>query len=283
MRPFSRSFALAAVASISLALASLPDAVAKPKTSASDSGPAKSAKAGDSKNDKSDKGKDKKKGPLSFGAPNRGHLEGGIRLKGSGHVKVRGGARAWGLPSLTKLIHRVADRVASRHGGSVLLVGDLSAKNGGMLDGHHSHQSGRDADIGFYVANSRGKPVTVSKFIAFDSEGRSKNGPDWARFDEAGNWMLVEELLKDEKAPVRYVFVANHLRARLLKYAASKKVPKELYDRAAAAMLSPDGVDVHDDHFHVRIACPESMRAECVEESGAREGKPDAAAADDPY
>jgi penicillin-insensitive murein endopeptidase len=283
-----RSLSLTAIAlAACFASAPLGDAVAKPKPAdAEPEGGKRAAKAPsktDSKGEQKrgadgddDKAKSKRKpGGASIGSPNRGHLEGGVRLKPSGHVKVREGARVWGVAPLVRLLHRVADRVASRHGGSALLVGDLSAKRGGKLDGHHSHQSGRDADIGFYVANSKGKPVHVSRFLAFDAEGRvKKDGPKWARFDDARNWMLVQELLEDDRAPVRYVFVANHLRARLLKFAASKKVSKDLYDRAAAAMISPDGADVHDDHFHVRIACPETMRAECVEESGAREPKP---------
>lgn len=212
--------------------------------------------------------KPKRKGGLSVGSPNRGKLEGGVRLKSSNHLKVRENARAWGLPALTKLLRRAADKVNGKHGNSVLLVGDLSGKEGGPLTSHHSHQSGRDADIGFYVSNSKGKPVPTSRFVAFDAQGKARDG-SWMRFDDARNWELVATLLAD-KTPVHYVFVSDALRARMLAYAAKKKVDQELYDKAAAAMMSPDGVDIHDDHFHVRIWCPESMRGDCIEESGAR-------------
>ncbi len=205
----------------------------------------------------------------TIGAPNRGKIEGAIRLKPNRHLRTREGAHTWGLPALTRLLKRAADRVATRHKRSVLVVGDLSARGGGPLTGHNSHQSGRDADIGFYVTNSKGKPVEVRRFIAFDDTGKGRE-VDWARFDDARNWTLVEALLKDE-AGVRYIFVDNALRARLLAYAAKKKVNKDLYTRAAFAMLSPRDADVHDNHFHVRIACPEGMR-ECIEESGPRRG-----------
>lgn len=216
-----------------------------------------------------DKGDSPSKRPQSIGAPNSGRLSGAALLKQSKQLKQRAGAHSWGLPALVKLLHRAADRVAKKHRGSTLLVGDLSGKTGGHLDGHNSHQTGRDADIGFYVMNSRGKPVATKRFIAFDEHGRARDLP-WASFDDARNWALVQALLEDPQANVRYLFVTNALRARLLAHAAKKNASKELIAKAAAAMMSPKDADVHDDHFHVRIACPESMRGVCVEESSAR-------------
>jgi penicillin-insensitive murein DD-endopeptidase len=210
-----------------------------------------------------------KKGPQSVGAPNSGHLVGAARLKGSRYLKQREGNHSWGLPELVRLLSRAATAVARKHPRSVMLVGDLSGRTGGHLDGHGSHQTGRDADIGFYVMNSKGKPLPTKRFIAFDGAGNARDVPG-ARFDEARNWTLVEALLKDEKAGVRYLFITNELRARLLAHAKKKHAPKELYDRAAAAMMSPPEADQHDDHFHVRITCPESMRGTCVEEAVAR-------------
>jgi penicillin-insensitive murein endopeptidase len=217
-----------------------------------------------------DKG-EKEKGPLSIGAPNRGRLVGGVRLKASKQLALREGARTWGLPVLVRALQRAAGRVAKKHGRSTLLVGDLSARKGGQLDGHNSHQTGRDADVGFYAMNSKGKPVPLQRFVAFDAKGEAA-APSWLRFDDARNWALVEALLEDKEAGVRYLFVSNALRGRLLAYAAKKRVSQELLTRAAAALMSPKDADLHDDHFHVRVACPEAMRGACAEESWAREG-----------
>ncbi len=207
--------------------------------------------------------------PQSIGAPNSGKLVGAARLRGTRHLEPRPGTHSWGLPVLVDLLRRAAGDVAARHKGSVLLVGDLSAAGGGPLSGHKSHQSGRDADVGFFVANSKGKPVQVHRFLAFDGDGKARSGPAWARFDDARNWALVEALFKEERregVAVRFLFVSSDLKARLLAYAAKKGAHKETIDRAAAAMLSPEHVDVHDDHFHVRLRCPAGMSA-CVEES----------------
>ncbi|MCC6553264.1 MAG: penicillin-insensitive murein endopeptidase [Polyangiaceae bacterium] len=220
---------------------------------------------------RADSGEKKEKAPMSIGAPNRGRLVGSVRLKGSKHLTVREGARSWGLPALTRALERAAARVAKKHPRSVLLVGDMSARKGGHIEGHNSHQTGRDADVGFYAVNSKGKPVPLKRFVAFNGEGKAA-GLEWLRFDDERNWALVEALLADKDAQVRYLFVSMGLRGRLLAYAAKKKVPQDRITRAAAALMSPSDVDVHDDHFHVRIACPESMRGTCVEESAAREG-----------
>ncbi|HVY46578.1 MAG TPA: penicillin-insensitive murein endopeptidase [Minicystis sp.] len=217
------------------------------------------------------------KKPRSIGAPNHGKLEGASHLHRSKHLLVRKGAEAYGLPQLTRALRHAADRVGSKYRGSVLLVGDLSAKDGGPLTHHNSHQTGRDADVGFYVMNEKGKPVGVKHFVAFDGKGVGKE-LTWARFDDARNWFFVESLLKDQKAAVHYIFITNALKARLLAYAQKHHASKELVARAAAAMMSPQEADPHDDHFHVRVSCPEDMK-ECVEEATLRAPAAAAAAA----
>lgn len=216
-------------------------------------------------------GQPDKRKPLSIGAPNRGRLEGAVQLRSSRHVKVRKGARAWGLPVLVKALRSAAFEVAKKHGDSALLVGDLSAKTGGRLDGHNSHQSGRDADVGFYAVNAKGKTLRLDRFVAFDAKGDAIGLPG-VRFDDKRNWALVEALLKNRQARVKYLFVTDSLKARLLAYAKKRGVPEELRARAAAAMMSPKHADLHNDHFHIRLACPPSMRGTCIEESFPRPG-----------
>jgi penicillin-insensitive murein endopeptidase len=207
------------------------------------------------------------KGPQSVGAPNGGKLARGDKLTSNRSVEVRGGGHAYGTPQLVQVLKRAAAKVRKKHKGSVLFVGDLSAKRGGPLFGHNSHQSGRDADVGFYMKHDDGKQVNPHRFVPFGSDGRARDG-GIVRFDDERNWLFVEALITDPKVDVRYVFISMGLRKRLLTYASQKKkVAPDLYAKAAAALMSPSDVDVHDDHFHVRIACPEKMRPSCVEES----------------
>jgi penicillin-insensitive murein endopeptidase len=193
-----------------------------------------------------------------------------VRLRGSKVLRQREGSHSWALPQMVTLIGHSAAAVSRKFPRSQMLVGDLSGRTGGHLDHHGSHQTGRDADVGFYVMNSKGKPMAVKRFIAFDDAGNARDVPG-AHFDEARNWAMIESMLRSEKASVRYLFITNGLKARLLAYANKKHVSHEIIEKASMAMMSPPEAEPHDDHVHVRIACPESMRDVCVEESVARE------------
>ena len=215
---------------------------------------------------------------VSVGFPNAGHLEGGKRwtdTKFARHLPRHAKDAMFGMPGLVALLQNAAKSVAKSFPKSVLTVGDISAREGGPLSGHHSHQSGRDVDVGFYITNDRGKPVLTEKFVAFDGEGHS--GADkHLSFDDARNWAFVAALLTDGRAEVRTIFVASWLKARLLREAARAKAPKELIERASAMMMQPPNAEPHDDHFHVRIGCVASQRgAVCHDDSIDRGGASD--------
>jgi penicillin-insensitive murein endopeptidase len=203
----------------------------------------------------------------SIGSPNEGRLDGGARLSETAYLRVvpyyaESNAR-WGLPSLVGLLDRAARRVAHRYPDAVLSVGDLSRRGGGELDRHHSHESGRDADIGFYIRNAKRQILPV-KFVAFSAAGGAPNMPG-AVFDDERNWALIEALIDDPVTRVSYIFVVAHVRARLLRYAEKMGVPRVLRERAAEVMMQPRRA-AHDDHFHIRIACPREQRT-CVEQA----------------
>ncbi|MEZ4296751.1 MAG: penicillin-insensitive murein endopeptidase [Polyangiaceae bacterium] len=204
----------------------------------------------------------------SVGSPNEGRLVGGVKLDTSdASVRVvpaykRGDSR-WGLPALIHMIERAAKKVAKKHPGAVLGVGDISHKNGGDIFLHRSHESGRDADIAFYVVNQRGKDIKPDTFVTFQGSVESSSMPG-ARFDVAKNWLLVQAMLEDPGARVSHIFVADPLRRMLLAHA-KPRVSAKLYSRAAAVMMQPSNALPHDNHFHVRISCPAEMRKSCVE------------------
>ena len=184
----------------------------------------------------------------SIGSPNEGHLVGGVQLEPRSYLRILPGhENRWGLPELVHMLDRSAKRVDGRFPGSVLGVGDLSRRGGGDVSGHHSHESGRDADVGFYFVDVAGRPQQEGRLATVDEEGR-----------------VVESWLTDREARINRIFVADHLRTRLLSYARRARVPTSLRARAAAVMLQPRGA-THDDHFHVRIGCPRSQHGTCLE------------------
>jgi penicillin-insensitive murein endopeptidase len=206
-------------------------------------------------------------GGLSLGSPTDGHLLGGAHLDVSPWLRVTPCYESedvrWGLDSLVSLIDRGARSVRKQFPDSVLSVGHLSRRGGGDVDRHASHESGRDADVGFYITNQQGKPIYAEHFVRFLGDGTAPTWPG-ARFDEARNWAFVASIVTDGRARVSYVFVASPLRARLLAYAQKIGAPYATRVRASELMAQPRGSLPHDDHFHVRISCPAFMEA-CVE------------------
>jgi penicillin-insensitive murein DD-endopeptidase len=206
-------------------------------------------------------------GGRSVGSPTEGHLVGGTRLEESPWLRIvpchRDEDVRWGLESLVSMIDRAARSVRKQFPDSVLSAGHLSRREGGDVDMHASHESGRDADLGFYVVNQQGKSIFAEHFVPFVADGTAPSWPG-ARFDDARNWALVASLVGDGRAHVSYLFVASPLRARLLTYAQRIGAPYAIRLRASEVMAQPRGSLPHDDHFHVRISCPSGMEG-CVE------------------
>jgi len=204
---------------------------------------------------------------LSIGYPNAGSQVRAKRLRKSAELSIKAGSEpnSYGHPSLVLMLQRTARQVARRAPGSVMLVGDLSSKDGGRLAGHTSHQSGRDADIGFYVTDLKGKRVLLDKFVAFDAAGRASDGSPYL-FDDFRNWLLLQALARDDRAGLSHVFVAAKLRKRLLDWAQARPAFRKYVPAVVGILKQPDNALPHDDHFHVRIACPRrgAVRGECV-------------------
>jgi penicillin-insensitive murein endopeptidase len=208
----------------------------------------------------------------SIGSPTEGHLLGGAHLEDAPYLRIvpsyAGGDVRWGLEPLVAMIDRAARQVRRQYPDAVTSVGHLSREGGGELDRHRSHESGRDGDIAFFVRSAAGRPLAASHFVQFRGDGTAVGWPG-AYFDDARNWLLVTALVSDPEAHVTHLFVAAPLRARLLSYAERAGAPAAIRVRAAEVLQQPHGALPHDDHFHVRIACPSHMSG-CVENPAPR-------------
>ena len=202
----------------------------------------------------------------SMGSPTEGHLLGGARLDDTPYLHVLPhdvpGDVRWGLTPLVLMIDHGARTVQKKYPGAVLEVGHLSRAGGGDVGDHASHESGRDADIAYYVKNNAEKQVFSDRMVPFKGDGTAPTWPG-AKFDDAKNWALISSFVQDP-ANVTHIFVSAPIRARLLAYAEKNGAAPAVRDRAAVLMMQPHGSLPHDDHFHVRIGCP-SGQHECVE------------------
>jgi len=90
-------------------------------------------------------------GSMSVGRPSAGRLLNAVRLEEGPGLTVVAPGSAWATEETARALDRVLAVVAARHPGTPRLpVGDVSARPGGPLAPHLSHQSGRDVDIGYY-------------------------------------------------------------------------------------------------------------------------------------
>ncbi|SEC92902.1 penicillin-insensitive murein endopeptidase [Rhizobiales bacterium GAS188] len=183
--------------------------------------------------------------PLGFFA--KGCLAGAVALPLDGddwQVMRLSRNRNWGTPVLVKTIEHIA-RDAHRAGWPGLLIGDMSQPRGGpMKTGHASHQIGLDVDIWLTPMPSH----TLSR-------------------GEREEMSAVNVVTQDRLDVDRSIWTPAHL--ALVKAAASQPETTRVFVNAAIkkALCRTAGSDRawmtrvrpywgHDDHIHVRLACP---------------------------
>ncbi len=207
----------------------------------------------------------------SVGSPTEGKLMGGSHLEEAPYLRVlpshASGDVRWGVEPLVQAIDRAARSVRAKYPDSVASIGHLSRSGGGEIDRHRSHESGRDADIAFYARNRNGKTLIPDALTQFREDGAAAHWKG-AFFDEAKTWTFIQSLVSDPQARVTHIFIASHLRRRLLEYAEKNGAPAGARIRAASLMMQPTGSLPHDDHFHVRVACPMGQKG-CIERPAA--------------
>jgi penicillin-insensitive murein endopeptidase len=205
---------------------------------------------------------------LTVGYPNAGFQLRAKKLKNSDALRVKESSKenVYAHPALVLMLERSAREVARAEKGSLMMVGDLSRRDGGPLAGHASHQSGRDADVGFYLMDAQGRPVVREHFTPFDPNGKSRYERG-LYFDDYRNWVLLRTWVTDSRADLVHIFVSTGLRWRLIEY--GKKDPRfaPYVPQVELLLKQPPGSRVHDDHFHVRIACPDNLAELCHNES----------------
>jgi penicillin-insensitive murein endopeptidase len=187
----------------------------------------------------------------AIGSAANGCLSGGVSLPVSGRgwetLRLERN-RFWGHPALLALIEDDAGKEASL--GWRLLIGDMAQPRGGhMAFGHGSHQTGVDVDILYRLLNrplsdeERASPATDS---VLTEDGRLSPAL-WGRDQVA----MLRIFAKDPR--VERIFVNP-----MIKQALCLGVGE---DREWLRVLRPWWG--HDDHFHVRIHCPDGD-ADCI-------------------
>lgn len=175
----------------------------------------------------------------------------------------------YGTDGLVGALTRAGAAVAKRWKGSQLLIGNLSRQSGGDIPPSVSHNTGRDADLGFYLCDRMGRPLPPpgDDYVTFDADGVSVGRTPPVYLDSPRNWAFVEALLTDPAVQVQYIFVADWLKELLLDYAIRSGADPDLIVRADQALQQPHNSSPHAEHFHLRLYCDMADRlAGCHDE-----------------
>jgi len=211
----------------------------------------------------------------SLGAPGNGSVRGAVALpeRGPGflHNPKRPAGARYGTVELVQAIVRAAAVVERELPGSGLVVNDIGLEGGGRIAQHGSHQSGRDADILFYVLDRERQPLpSVGVPIEPDGTGydyKELHVPDddvLVRLDAPRTWRFMQALIEDRGEQLQRIFLVEHVRAMLLAAAEKQRAPAAIRERFGALTCQPG--TPHDDHMHVRLFCtPEDIAQGCYD------------------
>lgn len=178
----------------------------------------------------------------------RGTLKVGVSLEPGKAYFIKRPHLAYGTATTVKAIKAALSRYKQSKagkGGPQVHVGDISARGGGPLKGHKSHQKGIDVDIGLVL---KGEDANETRFRT----GRVDN------LDVARTWALIKAFVDNDD--VRAVFLDYGLQKLLYEHAKKQKVSESTLE---ALFQYPRGRGRsygiirhwkgHKDHFHVRF------------------------------
>ena len=186
----------------------------------------------------------------SVGEPWNGALFGGEAMPSGEGYEIRRPNRSYGAPYVIEHLRDVIAEVRALYPNvHTLAIGDLSAKQGGKLGGHLSHQSGLDVDVGLYFKHlPKGYPDAFA--------------PASDDLDLEATWALLTALGRtaDLDTGVHMIFFDYEAQGRLYRWAKAHGTPAEDLD---FLLQYPRGKDAteglvrhwphHADHFHVRF------------------------------
>ncbi len=192
---------------------------------------------------------------VSVGKPNAGRLINGIQLPDSPLYIRRTPRLMWGSSqTISNLQRAVAGFRQDVDYDGQLILSDISARDGGLLNPHKSHQAGRDIDI--WLPTIKG--VYKRKYLG--SGGSQPRRPLLDEVDWYAVWGLVRALIQTEA--VQYVFLDWRYQEYVYRAAVEMGATEEELDewiQWPRPRTSTKGVFRHSQdhlsHIHVRFMC----------------------------
>lgn len=190
----------------------------------------------------------------AMGRPWNGRLVDGQRLapEGEGYRSIRQSrGRFYGIGTLVAGIEWTAKQVhAADPSAPPMAIGDLSAKNGGDISAHRSHENGLDADILVAWKDAEGKPVFADEFVKLPARGSVSHGGKRIQFDAARTWLIVKTLAANPHMRIQNAFLEQSLINAVLDYASKAGEDKAVINKVSRMLEHWKG---HSHHIHIRV------------------------------
>lgn len=187
-------------------------------------------------------------GPISLGPPNAGRLFNGIRMPDGDRWTLTDPGNAFGTQETIESIVKAIDKVhvAFPEGTPKVIIGHISAKGGGHLKPHKSHQAGRDVDLSYFYKDKKNW-YTVANAQNLDRER---------------TWAFVRAFVEDPN--VEMILVDTSIQKLLREYALAKGEDADFVDRIFQVSGKSNRpiirhVRGHATHIHVRFFSPNAQ------------------------
>ncbi len=172
---------------------------------------------------------------------------------------------AYGTPNLITILVDTARTMQKKYPGTIMYLGNMGKREGGDIPYSVSHNSGRDADIAFYLKDENGKFANPRNMYKMSAHLQARSPDGVYTFDLEKNTTLVETLLTHPKIHVQFIFLAKHLRTAIQRELVRREASEELLARFEETVQVQAA---HNDHFHIRIYCSnEDICAGCFDKS----------------
>ncbi len=193
-----------------------------------------------------------------IGSPSSGRMQNAAPLEpeGPGWIKLfQVRERIYGSSPLLDLIRTASEKMQQLFPGRERLqIGDLSARDGGAITRHHSHQNGLDADIAYL---HRDEIEQDPQADGFEFDMLTPEGKVSPHFDPERNYRLLASLARDPRT--QRIFIDRNLIHSLCRHAKRVTSPQDR-DPVFAKL---GHLTNHTDHFHLRVRCAPGQ-AQCI-------------------
>lgn len=182
-------------------------------------------------------------GPMSVGTPNAGALVNGIAMPRGDRWELIDPGNAWGTRETIDALTRAIAKVHEKYPDSPhMQIGHISARHGGPLSPHVSHQAGRDVDVSYYL-------TTPSRYFV---RATADN------LDRERTWTFVRALISE--TDVDLILIDRGIQKMLRDYALSIGESQAWLDSifdgrpgVRPIILHAKG---HANHIHIRFYNP---------------------------